>query len=431
MLDEVVSEEDKIEQPANEDSSQDYDGQEEIPNDDIPDYAIEHHNYLSETDMPQRPIPELRDFRKDLKEQIHALLTDERQLMLGEYLIDSLNDEGLLEEKLSSIADDISFQNNLLISLEELEAARLHLLQLEPGGIGSTSIREFLLLQLHSMHQTRHTSLAIKLMENNFTDLTHRNMEKIAGLLGIEENELRAVLKLLSTLKLKPLAESSDPSYANAITIDFVVSQQDEVMDVSLYRQRSSTLFINHSLSDVLNKGRGDRDALQYLKSKLSSAQWFVSAIQQRETTMLNVMKAIVKFQTAYFLDGDVRLLKPMILKNIADTVGVHISTVSRITCNKYVDTSFGAILLKDLFSKGIDREQGEAVSNRVIQLAIEEVVKGESKISPYTDQQLVGVLAAKGYNIARRTVAKYRDQRQIPGVQVRALLGLQQNPQA
>jgi RNA polymerase sigma-54 factor len=207
-----------------------------------------------------------------------------------------------------------------------------------------------------------------------------------------------------------------------------VVTHSNDVMEVSLYRQRSSTLFINQSLSAMLNKGQGDRGTMQYLKSKLSSAQWFVSAIQQRETTMLNVMKAIVKFQTAFFIEGDQRLLKPMILKNIADAVGVHISTVSRITCNKYVDTPFGAILLKDLFSKGIDRAQGEAVSNRVIQLAIEEVIQGESKISPYTDQQLVGVLATKGYHIARRTVAKYRDQRQIPVVQVRALLGLQPN---
>lgn len=424
MLEEVASDDEPTVECASENSDEDYSGGEEFSNDDIPDYAVEHNNYLSETNLPQRPIPELSDFRKDLKEQLRARMSDERQLMLVEYLVDSLNDEGMLEQELSSMADDISFQRNLLVSVEEIETARKFLQQLEPAGIGSVTIKEFLLLQLHAMDKDcRLASLGIQLLENNYNDLTHRNMEKIADKLGIDEDELRDVLRLVSSCRLKPLAESSGPRYGETITIDFVVTQQEEELEVTLFHQRSASLIINHSLSDKLTKeNHGDKGAMQYLKSKLSSAQWFVSAIQQRETTMLSVMKAIVKFQKAYFMDGDMRLLKPMILKNIADTVGVHISTVSRITCNKYADTPFGAILLKNLFSKGIENEQGEAISNRVIQLAIEEAVSGESKLNPYTDQQLVSVLALKGFNIARRTVAKYREQRQIPVVQVRAL---------
>jgi len=424
VLEEVVSEEDSIAESSKEDNVQDYQDQAEYQEDDIPDYKLEHNNYLSDADLPQRPIPEYVDFRKDLKEQVRVLLADPMQLLVAEYLIDSLNDEGMLEQSLSTVADDISFQNSKVITVNEIESARHQLLKLEPMGIGCTSIKEFLLLQLRQKDITcKRTQLAIQLLEKNFGDLAHRNMEKIASQLNIDENELREVLKLISSCQLKPLAESSGPPQRDAIVLDFVITQHNDTTEVALYRQRSSTLFINNSLSSMVANGKcSDKGTLQYLKSKLSSAQWFVSAIKQRETTMLNVMKAIVRFQADYFKDGDIRLLKPMILKDIADEVGVDISTASRITCNKYADTHFGTTLLKDLFSKGIENERGEAISNRVIQKAIEDVVKSEDKQKPYTDQQLVAVLALKGFNIARRTVAKYREQRQIPVMQVRAL---------
>jgi RNA polymerase sigma-54 factor len=424
VLEEIISEEDKVEESSKEDNMDDYQDSSEFREDDIPDYKIEHNNYLSEADLPQRPIPEYVDFRMDLKEQMRVLLADPMQLMIAEYLIDSLNDEGMLEQDLSSVADDISFQKNKVISISEIEAARLQLQRLEPMGMGCTSIKEFLLLQLRQRDPAcKRTHLAIRLLEENFGDLAHRNMEKIALQLNINEHELREVLKVMGSCQLKPLSESSGPPQRDTIVLDFVVTQQDDTTEVTLYRQRSSTLFIKNSLSSMVKDGKcGDKGTLQYLKSKLNSAQWFVSAIKQRETTMLNVMKAIVRFQAEYFRDGDIRLLRPMILKDIADEVGVDISTASRITCNKYADTHFGTILLKDLFSKGIENERGEAISNRVIQKAIEDVVQGEDKQKPYTDQQLVAVLALKGFNIARRTVAKYREQRQIPVMQVRAL---------
>ena len=426
----LLEETDKEEGPEEtnpEATAVEYDGDEEFQNDDIPDYAVEHQNYLSERNMPQRPIPELADFRQELKQQLRTLVSDEHQLMLAEYLVDSLNDSGMLDQGISTMADDISFQKNQLITAEALESARQSLLQLDPEGIGCLSIKEFLIIQL-AKQETLHARLAIQLLEKNFGDLAHCNLEKIAAQLQINETDLRIVLKLISSCQLKPMAELSGPQFSERIAIDFVITQQDEVIEVTLFHQRSSTLVINHSMGAMLAKEKsGDKGAQQYVKSKLSSAQWFVSAIQQRETTMLKVMKAIVKFQYDYFRDGDQRLLKPMILKNIADTTGVHISTVSRITCNKYADTPFGVILLKDLFSKGIENEQGEPISNKVIQLAIEEDVFTESKLNPYTDSQLVGLLADKGFKIARRTVAKYREQRQIPVVQMRVLEGLNQ----
>jgi RNA polymerase sigma-54 factor len=418
LLEETVTEEQEIKA---ENSEQEYDGADEFQNDDIPDYAVEHQNYLSETDIPQRPIAELKDFRQELKEQLRTVAATEIHLALAEYLIDSLNDDGLLSQDMPEMADDFSFQRGILVSASQMEAARQSLLTLDPAGIGCLNIKEFLIMQL-KRNDDRHALLAIELLEKNYDVLAQRDLEKISVLLGIDDKELQNVMSLLSACQLKPLTESSDPRFSNSITIDFVVTEKDDELDVQLFHQRSSTLFVNHSLSKTMSSAKaGDKQELQYMKSKLSSAQWFVKAIQERETTMLNVMKAIVQIQTAFFRDGDTTLLKPMILQDIGDLTGAHISTVSRITCNKYVETPFGSILLKDLFSKGIENDNGEAVSNRVIQLALEEAVSGESKLNPYTDKQLKSLLAMKGFNIARRTVAKYREQRGIPVVKVRA----------
>ena len=427
LLEETVSED--RQEVKKEDSDQEYDGPDEFQNDDIPDYAVEHKNYLSEADLPQRPLPELADFRKELKEQLRSQVMTDIRLMLTEYLVDSLNNDGLLTQDVSEMADDFSFQRGILVSAAQVEVARQSLLRLDPAGIGCLNIKEYLIMQLQRRHDT-HSHLAIQLLESNSDALAHRDMEKIAKELNIDKHEMRKVISLLSSCQLKPLAESSDPRYSNRITIDFVVTHHDNIMDVKLLHQRSSTLFVNNSLTRMLARGKsGEKQELQYMKSKLSSAQWFVNAIQQRETTMLNVMKAIVKFQTAYFIDGDTCSLKSMILQDIGDLTGAHISTISRITCNKYVDTPFGPVLLKNLFSKGIENKQGVTVSNKVIQLALAEAVTGESKLNPYTDQQLMSLLAAKGFNIARRTVAKYREQGGIPVVQVRASIARNNTP--
>lgn len=424
VLEEDVNEDEKVTEESAKDTVQEYQDSEEYADNDIPDYKTEYNNYLAEDSIPQRPISELYDFRKDLKEQMSLCLPNEREAMIGEYLVNSLNDEGMLEQDINALADDISFNKHMMVEPSELEKVRCVLKQLEPVGIGCITIKEFLLLQLHRMDQSDPVvKKGIRLLEEHFDDLAHRNVEKAAANLQVNEHELRTILQLIGSCKMKPLAESA--SYASNATVipDFIVINEGENFEVSLYRQRSSTLFINQSFLKILtNQNQTDKGAVQYLKSKINSAQWFVNAIKQRETTMLTVMKVIIELQAAYFKEGDIRLLKPMILKNVADRAGVDISTVSRITCNKYADTPFGTILLKDLFSEGIENTQGEVISNRVIQTAIEEVVENEDKKNPYTDQQLVAILSLKGFNIARRTVAKYREQLQIPVAQMRAL---------
>ena len=420
LLEEEVDEEEKQQEESTKEEIKDYQDEEEYAYDNIPDYKLEHNNYLPEN-QAQLPFPEQQDFRKTLRHQTFIHLTNPKEIIIADFLIDSLSEEGLLDQDASSIADDISFQNNIIVEAEEVEKVRAKLQQIEPCGMGCRSIKEFLVFQLQRMEQTDCVKNGICLLYDHFQDLYHRNMEKIAAKIHISEDELREVIRLVSTCKLKPFAESQSSTLSPRIVPDFIISEDGNKLLISLYRQRSSTLFINQSLTKMLDKEeKADKHTVQYLKSKLNSAQWFVDAIKQRESTMMKIMTEIVKFQADFFKDGDIRLLKPMILKNIAQTVGVDISTVSRITCNKYADTPFGMLLLKSLFSEGVENEQGELISNRVIQTAIEEVVKSEDKQAPYTDQQLVSILSLKGFDIARRTVSKYREHLQIPIAQRR-----------
>ena len=420
LLEEEVDEEDKQQEESSKEEIKDYQDEEEYAYDDIPDYKLEHNNYLPEN-QAQLPFPEQQDFRKTLRHQMFIHLKNSKEIVIADFLIDSLSEEGLLDQESSSIADDISFQNNIIVEAEEVERVRAKLQQIEPCGMGCRSIKEFLVFQLQRMEQTDCVKNAICLLNEHFHDLYHRNMEKIAAKIQITEDELREVIRLVSTCKLKPFAESQSSTLSPRIIPDFIIAEDENKLSISLYRQRSSTLFINQSLTKMLDKEeKTDKHTVQYLKSKLNSAQWFVDAIKQRESTMMKIMTEIVKFQADFFKDGDIRMLKPMILKNIAQTVGVDISTVSRITCNKYADTPFGMLLLKSLFSEGVENEQGELISNRVIQTAIEEVVKSEDKKAPYTDQQLVSILSLKGFDIARRTVSKYREHLQIPIAQRR-----------
>jgi RNA polymerase sigma-54 factor len=227
-------------------------------------------------------------------------------------------------------------------------------------------------------------------------------MDKIKAHLKIDEEELKIVLTLIASLKMRPVCELQEGVNTNQnILPDFIITRNGENVEVQLYRQRSESLSINanwREMAENTAKVTTDKSAMQYIKNKLQSAQWFIHAVQQRESTMLRIMKSIVQLQFDYFMTGDINLLKPMILKNVAEMVGVDISTVSRITCNKYAETPFGLLLLKDLFTEGITNEKGQVISNRVIQSAIEEVIQGEDKHNPYTDQQLVKILSQKGF---------------------------------
>lgn len=408
------------------DDVQDYKGFDEYGYDDIPDYKLEYRNYLPDENCMNRPVADVTDFRKDVKQQFQLIAESERELLIGYYLIDSLDDNGLLSIGLQQVAEDYSFKDNMWTETEEVEAILQKIQTLDPVGIGSRDIGECLLRQLQRMNTRRpDVKKAITLIADCYADLKSRNLEKIKDHLKIDDEELKIILQLLSALKMKPVAESAHSMVNQYIAPDFIVSFEGDEVEVQLYRQRANNLFINTTWKQELERSLNtskDKDAAQYLKNKLQSAQWFISAVKEREHNMLRVMRAIVEMQKTYFIEGDVRLLKPMILKNIAEQVGLDISTVSRITSNKYAETHFGTILLKDLFTEGIINEHGTAISNRVIQNAIEEVIEAEDKKTPYTDQQLVTILANRGFAVARRTIAKYREQLHIPVAQLRSV---------
>ena len=406
---------------------QDFESWEEHGYDDIPDYKMEYENYFNSETMPNVPIKSNSDYREHLKDQIRYEGLADKQLQLADYIIDCLDCHGFLPQDLEDMSDDLSFKQGVLVEVGELEEVVKLIQKLDPIGVGAKNTRECLILQLHRLGKKGpDVKKATQLLERHYTDLSHRNMDKIMDALQVDEEELKIILRLLAGLKLKPVLEEVEGGTVNNNIIpDFILSVTDNgEIEVNLYRSRSSSLYINQSLMETVQQSvqKKDKTATQYLKSKLSSAQWFVNAIKQRESTMMQIMRAIVELQREYFLTSEVSLLKPMILKNIADKVGVDISTVSRVTSNKYVDTPFGIILLKNLFTEGIINKEGEVISNRVIQSAIEGVIETEDKSSPYTDQQLVSILANKGIMVARRTIAKYREQLQIPVAQLRRM---------
>ncbi|HEX5669161.1 MAG TPA: RNA polymerase factor sigma-54 [Chitinophagaceae bacterium] len=423
LLEEVAQDE-KTEE--NRESQQDFADWEEYGYDDIPNYKTEYANYFSEQQMPERPIPQGSDFRANIKEQVRMLVEDDNDFAMACFLIDSLNDSGMLDQDLSTLAEDFSFTVKKWIEPEELEKLLMVIQTIDPPGLGARNIRECLLLQLEKKDRTDpQINMAYRLIADHFEDLNNRQLEKIMMQLKLEEEQLRQSLELIASLSLKPVDIETDEAIArNYIIPDFIITVEEDELEISLARQRSASLSINRGWMENIKTQCHEKDkaASYYLKSKLQAAEWFVSAIVQRENTMLKIMRSIVKWQYDYFRVGDPLLLKPMILKNIAEETGADISTVSRVTSNKYASTPFGNILLKDLFTEGLPSDTGETVSSRVIQHELKEVIDQEDKKRPFTDHQLVTMLEKKGYKIARRTVAKYREMLRIPTAQLRAI---------
>ncbi len=404
----------------------DYQDYDEFMYNDVPDYRQEYQNYFDTDVAPQMAIASSGYFKDDLRQQLRMRELPERDLQIAEYLVDVLDQHGIMDRDLEEVADDLSFHVQTIVEVADIERMLKVIQELEPIGIGARSVQECLLLQLtRSTYKAREAGMALRLVKHHYNDLMHRQFEKIQHSLNIDEEELRKVLTFIGTLKFHPISEHATAFEPKSTIIpDFIISRLGDHIQVHLQSVRSNNVFVNQSLYDQLSgqTSARDRGAAQYVKSKLQSAQWFVNAVKQREDTMMRIMQCIVQIQHDFFLDGDIRLLKPMVLRIVAEKSGLDISTVSRITSNKYADTHFGLVYLKDLFSEGIADKKGEVISNKVIQSVIEEAISCEDKRRPYTDQQLVNILSDKGYNIARRTVAKYREQMRIPIAQIRAV---------
>ena len=418
LLEQSIADTDSPSDKAQKDEIQDYMGMDEYIYDDIPDYKTEYCNYLP-SDTPFTPIASERvDFREDLKNQYRQQNRVEEEYPVADYLIDSLNANGMLDQELDSVCEYLSFSLKIWREKTDVETILMKIQELEPAGIGARNLQECLLLKLSRFNQKRpDIKKAVLLVKNYFSELHTGNLQLIRKNLGLDEDELKIILKLLASLKTRPLVENDNTvNPLKYITPDFIIRMTEDEPEVSLIRQRSGDLYINNSwLNSLQENSHVEKNTRQYMQNKLQSAQWFISAIKERETNMLRIMRCIISLQRDYFQEGDIMLLKPMILKDIAERTNLDISTVSRVISNKYAETPFGTIFLKKLFSEGLPDKEGTSVSNKVIQKIIEEMVETEDKKNPYTDQQIAGVLTKRGYTIARRTVAKYREQLHIP----------------
>lgn len=407
------------------DDIRDFSDWEEFKYDDVPDYKAEYQNYFSQEDTPEMPIGNRTHFKDEAKQQLRLMELAEDMREAAEYVIDILNDQGMMDKPMQEVTDDYSFLKQKIVEEPVLEKALSLVQTLDPIGLGARNVQECLLLQLKALNTKRpDVRSALQLVEFHYDDLMHRQFEKIHNALRLDDTELRIILNFIGTLKFYPVVENNTGyEVKNTIIPDYIITKFGDNLQVNLYNARANSVFINQSLFEQLSEqSRKDKGAMQYVKSKLQSAQWFVNAVKQREETMMKIMQTIIELQDDYFTEGDIRLLKPMVLRNVSDKSGLDISTISRITSNKYAETHFGLVYLKDLFSEGIADKKGEVISNKVIRSVIQEAIDAEDKKRPYTDQQLVNILSSKGYNIARRTVAKYREQMKIPIAQIRSV---------
>jgi RNA polymerase sigma-54 factor len=400
---------------------------------DLSDYMSdeqEDYTYTGQTDPNEEkreiPFANVNTLYDVLNEQLNAVNISERDKELARHLIGMLEEDGYLRRPLKSVANDLAFLSQIQTNEEELEKV-LHVIQtFDPPGIGARSLDECLVIQLNKMEQTHEVQIAKKIIHHHMDDLAKKHYDKLMKSLKIDRDDLKSVIDTIIHLNPKP-GESQINIKTQYIIPDFIVTVIDNVLHVTLNSKNAPELRINREYQQTLKgynestiKNKTLKNQVQFIKQKLDSAKWFIDAIKQRQNTLLQTMKCIVEYQKDFFLSGDIEKLQPMILKDIADRIGMDISTVSRVANSKYVQTDFGIFSLKEFFSEGIQTESGEEVSNREVKQILKDYIEKESKKRPLTDEKLTDLLNEKGYNIARRTVAKYREQLNIPVARLR-----------
>ena len=429
--DNIVLEEE--ERPAEEEDQQpqEISVDEYLREDETPSYKSHINNYSK--DDKQRPVylTEGRSLQEYLIEQLNFRNLSERDMRLATYLVGSLDEDGYLRRDLESVADDIAFTVGIETSAEELERILGIIHELEPAGIGARDLRECLLLQIDQLPlNTRPRRLARRILADYFDEFVKKHYEKLMARLQVSEDEFREAIAEIKRLSPKPgnLYAEGGTDTTPYIIPDFILDYQDGHFNLSMNSYNVPEVRINRRYVDMIRDMVGpdgkvkeqDREALQFVKNKIDSAKWFISAIKQRHDTLMRTMQTILDYQQEYFKDGDRSKLRPMILKDIADRTGLDVSTISRVVNSKYVQTQFGIILLKSLFSEAMQTESGEEVSSYEIKHILQQCIDGEDKRHPLTDETLMDILNSKGYRIARRTVAKYREMLGIPVARLR-----------
>ena len=429
--DNIVLEEEERSAEDEEQPPQQISFDEYLREDDTPSYKSRINNFSK--DDKQRPVylTEGRSLQEYLVEQLGYRNLPERDLRLAVYLIGSIDEDGYLRRDLESVADDIAFTMGLETTAEELERLLGIIHELEPAGIGARDLRECLLLQMAQMPvNTRPRRLARKILTSYFDEFVKKHYEKLMARLQISEDDFRDAIAEIRHLSPKPgnLYAEGGTDTTPYIIPDFILDYQDGRFTLSLNSYNVPEVRVNRRYMEMIREMVGsdgrvrekDKEAIQFVKNKIDSAKWFISAIKQRHDTLMRTMQTILDYQQEYFKDGDKSKLRPMILKDIADRTGLDVSTISRVVNSKYVQTQFGIILLKSLFSEAMQTDSGEEVSSYEIKNILQQCIDEEDKRRPLTDETLMDILNSKGYRIARRTVAKYREMLGIPVARLR-----------
>jgi len=395
--------------------------------DDTPAYKL---NYNTNNDAENTEIPFASgiSFTEYLLNQLNTLRLNDDEAKIAEFLVGSIDNSGYLRQNTDEIIDDLAFTQNIDVSIEKLKKILSIVQQLDPPGVGAQSLQECLILQLKRKPSNKQINLANNIIENSFDQFSKKHFNKLIVKYDINENELKAAI--IEIEKLNPKPGNSFSNYEKPIeqiTPDFKIEIDNNALVLTLNNRNNPVLKISNHYNEMLkgykldqNKTKSQREAIQFIKQKLDSAKWFIDAVKQRQETLYVTMLAIMEYQEEYFLSGDEKQIKPMILKDIAEKIEMDISTISRVANSKYVDTPYGTKLLKEFFSESMTTQSGEEISTIEIKKILETIIENENKRAPQTDEKLVKVLQEKGYKIARRTVAKYREQLNIPVARLR-----------
>ena len=423
----------------NNDEYEDYEGSENIEteeinideylsNDETPDYKLQANNYSDDDNDREIPFAASTSFHQDLINQLNTFILTDEQRDIAEFLVGSIDDDGYLRRSITDIIDDMAFTQGLYTDEKSVEKI-LHIIhELEPSGVGARDLHECLLLQLRDKTPSEYVELATKIIKNNFDAFIKKHYDKLISIYEISKEQLKKAIEEIEKLNPKPGgAFDNNSRTVEQIVPDFAIRINDGELELTLNGRNAPSLHVSRDYKEMLqtykvskDKSNSQKDAVQFIKQKLDSAKWFIDAIKQRQETLYVTMNAIMHFQQNFLLDGEETKLKPMILKDIADMVGLDISTVSRVANSKYVETPYGTKLIKEFFSESMKNDQGEDVSTLEIKKILKTVIEEEDKNKPLPDDQLAEILKEKGYPIARRTIAKYRDLLDIPVARMR-----------
>lgn len=399
-----------------------------LSDDEIPSYRLYSNNFTNEDENRIVPVSGGISFHQYLLQQVGNLILNDHEMQVAEFIIGSIDDSGYLRRTNEELLDDLAFTQNLFVNPEELKKIIQAVQSLDPPGVGARSLQDCLILQLKKKRNDRpEIEHAIAILEQEFDHFSHKHYIKLQDRLGINEEQLKTAINLISKLNPKPGGPLSSTIQNTHVVPDFILTVEEGKINVELNRRNAPQLKISNQYKEMLSgyqesnfKSKSQQEAVQFIKNKLDAAQWFIDAIQQRHHTLNITINAIIEHQKEYFLTGDEQHLKPMILKDIADKVSMDISTISRVANSKYIETPYGVKLLKSYFSEGMKNEEGNDVSTIEIKKILEQLIKAENKKKPLTDDTLSKLLKEKGYPVARRTVAKYREQLDFPVARLR-----------